>query len=74
MNGHIITILIDTSSSASLMCEDCYHRIRAPSLINQLINFRTIGSRANEKRKHEMPIDNDLYEVIFHIVPNSYKL
>jgi len=62
------------TGSASLMREDCYHKIGKPSLINHQINFNTIGSKANETlgKTQETRIDNCVYEVTFHIVPNSY--
>jgi len=37
-----------TGNTINLICEDCFHKIGMPSLINQVINFNIIGWRVNE--------------------------
>jgi len=59
----------------SLIHADYYIKIGTPTLINQLIKFNEIGLSENKtlsETQIKVCIDNCLYEITFHVGPNTY--
>jgi len=74
VNDHRIKAL-DTGSDISIMREVFYHRTGTSLLTNRPIKFHGIVPEENGtlgKTQVKICINKCLYEVTFHIVPNSY--
>jgi len=75
INNYKVKALMDTSNIFCMIRKDYHNKIGAAPLINQTMQFRSVGGGLQEtlgKMQIEMRIDYYIFKVMCHIVPNSY--